>query len=56
MASLVTVSTGVYRRQALGVGVEVEDIARLRFSSRRLGVIVLPRVGSTLGFSTLNYF
>ena len=46
----------MYRRRALGVGVEVEDVVRLRFSSRRLGVVTLPRVGSILGLSTLNYF
>jgi hypothetical protein len=54
VAGLVIVGVGVYRRQALGVG--VEDIVVLRLSSRRLGVAVLPRVGSTLGLSTLNYF
>ena len=54
MASLVTVSVGVYRQQALRVGV-VDKIV-LQVSSRRLGVGVLPRVGSTLGLSTLNYF
>ena len=54
MASLTIVSVGVYRRQALGVG--VEDIVVLRLSSRRLGAVVMPRVGSVLGLSTLNYF